>query len=285
MNKRIVWTISCALIAISAARADDVLERDTIRQTLHFPSGPRRMLVDNISGAINVEGYDGDAVELTARRTIIGDSEDKVQEAKQKVKLDFRSESDRLVVYVDAPWRCGDGGMHNEGREYYGYAVDVDFTIKVPTKTSVILKTVNHGGVSARNLEGTFEISNVNGGITLEKIAGSGKATTVNGSIVADFLKNPGAASSFRTINGRLEASFPDDLSANLRLKTFNGQVYSDFDVRSRPSSTLHRETRGMRQIYRRGDATEAQVGDGGPELSFDTLNGNIYILKREKEQ
>jgi hypothetical protein len=41
-------------------------------------------------------------------------------------------------------------------------------------------------------------------------------------------------------------------------------------------------EKRGMRYVYRRNRAYSVRVGKGGPEFSFDTLNGSIYVLKHD---
>jgi hypothetical protein len=68
-----------------------------------------------------------------------------------------------------------------------------------------------------------------------------------------------------------------------VRLKTFNGKVYTDFDVSTLPQNQATVEERnGTRRIFRRGGSYAVRVGKGGPEFSFDTLNGSIYILKQD---
>jgi len=268
------------------APAGESVHKQDIRKTLTFsaPSGERkRLVVDNISGSISVEGGTGTGVELIAHETIRGESEARIEVAKQKVHLEISEEPDRILIYVDAPWRCSDGSIHSRGWDYYGYDVEYDFQLKVPAETDLSLKTVNHGGVSVKNVEGSFHIENVNGGITMVGIAGSGTFSTVNGNIKVEFAKNPQSNSSFQTINGRLDARFAEDLSADLRLKTFNGEVYTDYTVTSLPSASFTENRHERRKVYRNGNSFRVRVGGGGPELSFDTLNGDIYIVKDEQ--
>jgi hypothetical protein len=74
-----------------------------------------------------------------------------------------------------------------------------------------------------------------------------------------------------------------DGLNADMKLKTFNGKVYTDFDFSSLPREDRTVEERqGPLRIYKRRDSYTVRVGKGGPEFSFDTLNGSIYVLKQD---
>ncbi|MGH2567700.1 MAG: hypothetical protein ACRDGA_05130, partial [Bacteroidota bacterium] len=68
-----------------------------------------------------------------------------------------------------------------------------------------------------------------------------------------------------------------------LHFKTFNGEAYTDFEMRDLPrAATKVEQSKGKRNIYRKGDSFSARAGNGGPELSFNTLNGDIYIVKQK---
>ena len=274
------------LCAASGTLAGDIVERDTLKRTLKFAgAGDRRILVDNVNGWIDVTGYDGDDVELVAYRRIDAESRSRLEEAKREVTLDIREDGDRIALYVDAPWRRNDGSVNYRGWDYYGYSVEYDFELRVPATTDFTLKTVNSGDIVARKLTGDFEVRNVNGDVELIGIAGSGNVSTVNGDIEVAFTKNPPEASSFRTVNGKVDVEFPGKVSANLRFKTMNGDVYTDFPVKSLPREAAYREKRNGMKVYKSGDAFTVEAGGGGPELSFDTLNGDIYLsLKGDKE-
>jgi hypothetical protein len=268
------------------ASAGESVYTQEIRKTFAFSaaSGERkRLVVDNICGSISVVGAATNGVELIAHQTIRAESEARIEVAKEKVRLEISEEADRILIYVDAPWRCSDGSIHSRGRDYYGYDVEYNFELKVPAAIDLSLKTVNHGAVTVKNVEGSFHIENVNGGITMAGIAGSGTFSTVNGDIKVEFARNPASNSSFRTINGRLDAQFAEDLSADLRLKTFNGEVYTDFTVTSLPSASYTENRHERRKVYRNGESFRVRAGRGGPELSFDTLNGDIYIVRNQQ--
>ena len=257
-------------------------EKEEIRKTLHFPEGEAsdRVVVDNISGSIAVAGYDGKDVELVVQRTSHGTTVEKLKECREKIGLDVREEPGTIILYVRTPWRCGDGSVSYRLREDYGYDADFDFELRVPFRTGVLLKTVNRGTITVSNLNGAFEVDNVNGRIDMGGIGGSGQASTVNGNVEVRFSRNPDSSCGFRTVNGSIRIEVPEELSADLRFKTFNGEVFSDFDVTGLPSPVPAPERIGRRTVYRGNEFSSVRAGRGGPELVFETLNGDIRILR-----
>jgi hypothetical protein len=275
---------SCVLAFAGTSFAQKVHENQEIRRTLKFApdAQQRQLVVDNISGEISVTGYDGADVQLVAHEEIEGESKEKIEEAKREVVLDIKEEGNKIILYVDAPWRCRDG-VNYRGWHYYGYDVTYDFELKVPHKTSLYLKTVNHGKVLVDDVEGEFEVRDVNAGIEMTRINGPVNAVTVNGPVKVSFTRNPQSDCFFKTVNGKVEVTLRNGLNADLAFKTFNGQVYTDFEVTGLPRKVATIERRsGRRKIYRRGEYFSVRAGKGGTEFSFDTLNGNIYVLKQD---
>jgi len=261
-----------------------VYNEEKIERTFTFAAGVenRRLVVDNINGTIDVVGYDGDKIEMKAVRGIDAEDDEKADEARREVVLEIKEEKGKVILYVDAPWRTRNG-INYRGWHYYGYDVSYDFELRVPRKTSLFLKTVNSGKIIVKDVEGEHEVSHVNGGIDMTDIIGPAKVTTVNGPVKVSFSKNPEGDCIFKTVNGKVEVELHDGLSADLKLKTFNGQVYTDFDVIDLPRKVAALEERsGRKRVYRKGDSFSVRVGKGGPEFSFDTLNGSIYILKQK---
>ena len=277
--------LAMLLFSFTFARCDDITDTLLIKKTLNFSSTgneTRTLLVDNINGSIEVTGYDGDAVEVVVHETITAESNRKLKEAKADVTVETKEDGDRILLYVDGPWRRSDGSSDYRGYDYYGFEVNCDFEVKIPHKTDVNLKTVNGGNIKVVDVEGSFDVRNVNGGIKLRDIAGSGKAHTVNGNVEASFTKNPTEESSFQTVNGEVDVKFQKSLAADMEFKTMNGEVYSDFDMKSMPIKPASVKHRGSMKIYKSGDAFSVRVGDGGPEITFDTLNGDVYVSKYE---
>ena len=117
----------------------------------------------------------------------------------------------------------------------------------------------------------------------MREIAGAGSARTVNGKVQAWYRGTPRAACSFKTVNGRVEVYFPPGLAADMQFKTLNGGVYTDFPVDYLPRAAGTAERRDGKFVYRANGATSVRAGAGGPELKFETLNGDIQVRSREK--
>jgi hypothetical protein len=287
MKRHIVPVLIIILLAafVFAESVYKFEEKEEIQKTLKFqdPAKPKSLQLDNVFGGIDVQGYDGSQVELVAHKTIKAKTQDKIQKAKEEVKLDIKENGGTIDIYVDGPFRCQcENGQGLKWRDW-GYEVHYDFIIKVPRKTSLTLKTVNHGDIAVKGVEGAFDINNVNGKIEMEGVAGSGEAHTVNGMVKAGFSRNPDADCSFRTVNGDVELSFREGLSADVKMKTFNGEAFSDFEVKALPASAevkQSQDTNKTKFVYKRDRFTQVRIGKGGPAIACDTLNGDILIKK-----
>lgn len=256
---------------------------EDIQKTIAFPEPGRAkaLQVDNIFGAIRLEGYEGKDVQLKVHKTIKAKHQDALDRALEEVTLDIKTMDDNTIdLYVDGPFRDQDGDGRNNWRNP-GYQVHYDFVIQVPVKTDILLKTVTEGDIEVTNVEGEFDVRNVNGKVTIEEIAGAGTAHTVNGAVKVVFSRNPGDGCSFKTINGDLDVYFTSGLSADFALKTFHGDILSDFPVTYLPQKAGKAERKGTKYIYRSNRFVGVRTGSGGPEMKMDTLNGDILIHKR----
>jgi len=260
-----------------------IREQETIRKTLTLSGAPRRLVIDNVNGYVHVTAVSGSEVRVVARKTIRADADADLQQAKSEVKLEMSEKPGTVSIYYDAPWRCnGQGsGCHSQERRFYTVTYDID--VEVPRDARPVVSTVNNGDVRIEGTTGDFDIGDINGGITLIGISGSGDVHTINGPVTARFAKNPSGATSFKSINGPLDIYFQPDFSADLRFKTFNGQVYSDFEVSPRAIPAAVPEQRNGKFVYRSNGLKGGRVGQGGPELSFDTLNGNIRLHRADQ--
>ena len=261
-----------------------VQKKEEIRKTLKFTdaSKPGEVIVDNVFGPVTVEGYAGAEVLLTAAKTIYARDEEKAKRAAEEVKLDIQEKGATVDIYVDGPFRDNDRrGRHFHEWHDPGYEVHYAFALKVPFKTNVAVSTVTSGDVEVRQVEGEFDVHNVNGKLRMFDVAGSGEAQTVNGELDAAFRKPPAGPCSFKTINGALVLTLPGDASADFRLKTFNGEIYSDFAVTSLPRRAAEKEVGKGKFIYKTDGSIGVRAGKGGPEISHETMNGDILIKKR----
>ncbi len=282
-NSLMIFAILGLTACTAGAETYSVREQETIKRTLEFSSGSgtKTLEVDNVQGSIRVTGYDGRNVEMTVNKTIRAESQEKLQTAKQEVKLDISDKADTINIYADQPGheRSTRTSSHSHWT-HRGYEVSFDFELRVPRPAAIHLWTVNDGDIDVRNIAGDFDVSNVNGGIGMRDMSGSGYAHTVNGPVTVAFASNPKRESSFHSINGVIEVTFQRNLSADLRYKTFNGGVYTDFPITALPAVPGAAERRNGKFIYKSNGFSGARVGNGGPEIKFDGFNGNIRILQ-----
>jgi hypothetical protein len=162
----------------------------------------------------------------------------------------------------------------------------VNLNIQVPVNTSVDLGTVNGGHIDVTGISGDLNVENVNGAVNLKNISGAVAANTVNGSLTVSLDRvTPDKPMSFSSLNGKVDVTLPGDTKAKLRLKTTNGAVYSDFDVKMEAdnSKPVIEDGRGQGGKYRiRMDrGVYGSINGGGPEYSFQTMNGSILIHKK----
>jgi len=283
--KRIALLTIAALPALLAAQhRDDRAWRYTDQETikpnfdLSASSSPQKLLVDNVSGYVHVSGYAGKEVQVSVQKHIGADSNEAMAEGKRDVKLDMSQQGNFVRLYVDGPFRSGNG-VNYRGDDYYGYRVYFDYDIQVPYATELVLKTINHGDIVVKKTSGDYEISGLNGGIEMEEISGSGTVRTLNGPLKVSFSKNPSKSSDFRTLNGKMDIYFQPGLNADVKFHTLNGGVYSDFDVTARPATPASGSTEGTKFVYRSDRRSmDGRVGSGGPELTFNALNGAIRL-------
>ena len=260
-----------------------VRDQETIEKTLPLTGGPMRLVVDNVEGYVHVTGVSGSEVRITAHKTIRAETDSDLAQARSEVKLDISGKPGEVSAYYDAPWRCnGQGdGCHSSERRFYSVVYDID--VAAPVSARLVVSTVNGGDIRIDKSGGDFDVNDINGGIEMTQIAGSGSVHTINGPVTIHFSRNPASACSFKSINGALDAWFQPGLSADLLFKVFNGQVYSDFDVAPRAvPAAVTTERRDGKFIYRSHGVAGGRAGNGGPELSFDTLNGSIRLHQEQ---
>ena len=157
---------------------------------------------------------------------------------------------------------CGPGESHNNTDDN---DVRVEFTVKVPAGVRFTGATVN-GDVLVESLKSDVEAATVNGSIDVST-TGYAEATTVNGSIRAAMSSaNWPTRLDFHTVNGGITLELPDNVSADVEAQTVNGDVSTDFPL-------MVQGRFGPRRVT-------GKIGNGGPRLSLETVNGSIRLRK-----
>jgi hypothetical protein len=294
----IVFALALVAAAGEAQRSRDrdedmrSFKTETIARTLKFadPAKPGEVRVDNVFGPIKVEAHAGRDVLLEAKRIVYARDEARARAAEAEVRLDITEQGQTIEAYVDGPFRENEQERRERGRVRIhrdpGYQVYYGFTLKVPARTGLFLRTVLDGDVEVRGVEGAFDVRNVGGEVRLVDAAGAGDAQAVSGGVTVSFRRPPDGPCAFKTVSGDLEVDFPGEPSADFRIKTMHGEVYSDFEVTYLPQAPpvgQERREAGGRYVYRSDRGYGVRTGKGGPEIKLETLTGDILIAKRSK--
>jgi len=287
--------ISTALIA-GFALASTVAAQEKVTVPLSSPSQPATVKAHLITGSITVTtGAANQVVVESGPGAARGASGNALNDAiRSQVESALGRGRGRDEPIPPGMHRIDPGGGGVNVEEDHNVVTIVpdsggrntSLNLQVPPNTSVELKTVNGGSINVTGVNGNIDVENTNGTIVLKNISGSVSAHTLNGAITANLDKVAAdKPMSFTSLNGRVDVTLPADTKARLRLKTTNGAVYSDFDVKMEADSSkpVVEDARGQGGKYRiRMDrGVYGSINGGGPEYTFQTMNGTILIHKK----
>jgi hypothetical protein len=234
---------------------------------LSDPAKPGKVIVEQISGSIHVEAYEGKEVIVKATIEHYEDGQDNAPDGMKRVQ--------GSPVNISAEERNNAIQIVNE---QWNKVTNLD--IKVPVNFSLKLSTINEGNITVKGVRGELEISNVNGGITLTEVSGTATADTVNGDVRVQFnsVRND-APMAFSSLNGDLDISFPRSVKANLKMRSDMGGIYTDFEMAvDNPDPVVNTERTGGTYKVKMEQWVYGKINGGGPEMLFKTFNGDIKI-------
>jgi hypothetical protein len=262
-----------------------IAETRSFEESFELAAGQTpRVVVDDVWGSITVEAGPAGRVTVSVRETMRARTRAALEQARREVRLDRVHQGAEVRLYVDGPFRCeksrGNCCCVNWGDE--DYRPVYDFTLRVPERADLVLRTVNEGDVRVAGVHGEFEVRNVNGPVRLERVAGSGTAKTVNGEVLVAFTRNPTGDCEFSTVNGDVNVALRPGLAADAKVKTMNGEMWSDFPFTTLPSAEVVRSERGGKTVFR-SQSAKLRIAQGGPLLTLETLNGDILIRSVER--
>lgn len=262
--------IAIMMLPIMTIAQDESVELFSV--PLSNPGNSGKLIVEQLSGSIDVMAYEGNEVIVKAsfgnKKEHYKDKSEKpglkrIQNSSMKISAEEKNNTVRII------------------NEQWNRVTNLE--IKVPSNFSLKLGTVNKGNISAKGVEGELEISNVNGEITLEDVNGSASADTVNGDIKVNFLSVAnGASMAFSSMNGDLEVTFPSSTKADLKLKSEMGDIFTDFEMTvDKQKPVVDKSTSGGNYKVKIEQWVNGSINGGGPEMLFKTFNGDIIIRSR----
>ncbi|TAH20734.1 MAG: hypothetical protein EAZ08_04945 [Cytophagales bacterium] len=273
-----------------AQENEKIVFENTIQKNFTFARQEKTnvLVIDNVNGGIEVEGYNGSEIVMEIRQKLSAKNESRLAKAKQEAQIKFQQSGDSIIVYYPSQRQdcCNEKASWSSNRwnSWEEYDYNFDFKVKVPKNTNLYLTTINRGDIKVSNVEGQIAVSNVNGGLTLDKITGITSAKTVNGKVMVTYTSNPPESSDYKTLNGTITVNYQENLSADLTFKSMHGEFYTDFQVAEYLNHQVEKkeENKGDSKKYKVSSRPAIRIGKGGVKHSFETLNGDIYVKKIE---
>jgi len=270
MKRTIGLLFSVLLIAGSGFAQETEGQRLVV--PLSDPARPVTLHASLISGGITVRGQQGQQEVVVVARPRLARMTEHPQESAGGMRripntsMGVTVEEDNNTVSVSTDWTNR----------------TVDLEITVPVRSSLQLSVINDAKIEIDGVQGDLELQNVNGPITALNIRGSVVANTTNGPVRVTFVEvTPDKPMSFATFNGDVDVTFPAGVRANLRMQPGQGDVYTDLDVKIEPRApVVERNEDGGRFTIRVEQEVRGTLGGGGPEFSFKTFNGDIYLRR-----
>ncbi len=239
------------------------------------------VIIDNMFGDVIVEKSEDNLVHLHLEIQISGYSDELVEKGKKELALGQLLTNDSLVFYTKAPfvkkcdWRNGGWGYDMRDEPEYGFRYQ--YKLKVPKNVKLEAKTINKGDVVVKDIDGPIRAYNVNGEVEIKNARKVLQASTVNGDVTINFLESPKESIDFNTVNGNFNFELPANFSAQVYFDSMHGELYTAFDYRTMKPKVEKSEKNGQFKI---GTKTGVEIGAGGPELSFRSINGDVYLKK-----
>lgn len=240
--------------------------------------------ISGLVGDVRAEPASGDQVEVVGRR--VGDDAD-------QVRIEVVQTDDGVAICTIYPRAersarrrdddnerrrsaRGDNPCDNHGSGTLNVDADearIDFTVRVPAGVRFAARTVQ-GDIDAASLRSPVDAASVSGNVRVST-TGTARAATVSGDVEATFGQTDGEELSFASVSGDVVVRLTGDVGARVELNTLSGDIHSDFQLRMHGQD----DDNGGLNI-RVGRQASGTIGRGGPELTLNTVSGDIRLLR-----
>lgn len=263
----------------------------TYQQTFTVQS-PARLVVENVRGAVVIRGSDQDEISVLAEVDAASGDPDRTH-------VDIRQEGtgDVYASVRSDPMSGVLGSSFNPCRVRFTILVPHDCAVRLScVSSSAVLENIHgeldmsgvSGNLALTDVSGEMNISTVSGGLTGLRAAGNLKLNSVSGDVklgqsaldsirgktVSGDLYFETALSAgpyeFDSVSGDVQLIVPEDTSCDIHTSSFSGEVFVGL------SSTYVKRSGRVRQIV---------VQEGGPEVHFKSMSGDLSLLTAAQQE
>lgn len=248
----------CALAAVSAAAQD-------FQRSYNLGAGGS-VEISNVSGDINLTGYDGNAVVVNAY---------KEGRDREMVEVVDESTQGRVSLRAEYPHNCRN------------CEASLRFEVRVPRTANLVFDKIStaSGDVKAEGFAGRLNLSTASGEVTVRGVGGEIKASsasgtvrvndatgtvnasTASGDVEVELTRIEGAGDMrFSSASGDVHVRIPTNIDARVSMSTASGDIETTFPI----------EVRHDR--YGSGSRAEGQLGSGARVLKISSASGNVSL-------
>ncbi len=289
------------ILASNAIYAQEIQE--TTKETAQFTNGNHNLSIHNIYGSITIEGYEGAEAIIEIDKYIKAKAKKGLDQAIDEIKVNITQHDGRMLIYVE------DGNNYFDLKKmtYQSrnmpirktrYKYRYDFTVKVPYDTEVAAHAINDGELVIKDIASeSIIVNNLNGSIALNNVSGAIDANALNKDIDVTYSKNPTKASYFNALNGDVNVKVIKGFKGDIFFKSMNGDFYTSIDenlVKSMTTTEKDEWSANSGKNKKVGKVLtklkiklnsnqKYKIREGGPEMHFSLLNGDVNLYEIDR--
>jgi hypothetical protein len=262
-------TLALAGIALALCSPGRAQENERVVVPARNTTRPRKVDVHLTHGAITVKAYSG-------KEVIVEQQGGRRRASNRPAEIDG-------MRRIDMPRGLTVEEQDNQITVRSSMAGEPDLLISVPPDTSLSLHTMQ-GAITVEGVKGEIEVDTMNGSTTMTGVSGNVLAHSMNGTLkVTMDAVDSNKPLSFTTMNGTIDVTLPADYKGNVKIGSEHGGVYSDFDFKLGGGTiTTKNDTADGKFKVKIDKTMSGTINGGGPEATFKTFNGTIYIRKKK---
>jgi DUF4097 and DUF4098 domain-containing protein YvlB len=222
------------------------------------PTG--RVSIENINGGVHISVWDQNEVKVDAVKRAY------TKERLDEARIDVSATADSVRIRTEYPDR-NQSFSDGEPRRHNNPAT-VEYTLTIPRKARIDSADLVNGSLDIEGVEGDVKAACVNGQVKARGLTGDVKLSTVNGGVDATITRlDESKSTSLNSVNGSIVLTIPSDSNAQVKASTIHGAITNDFGLRVNDGEYVGHELSG-------------QIGNGGPRIRLNNVNGSIAIKR-----
>lgn len=254
--------LAAVLLPASPARAGRQEYTFEEQRTMILEPGTL-ITIQNLSGNIDVRGWEGDRVRVISTKRVKARSREEAEEWAAKVEIIIEQHDQDLLIESKRP-RDWTESLESllEGIFQKKPSASVDFEISTPPDVHLEISTVS-GDISVRE---------ITGGITIDAVSGDMEIRDIGSDVSIDAVSGD---MDLKEIAGDVDI---DAVSGDTRLEKIGGNVR--IDVTS--GDALLEGVDG--DLYIDGTSGDVSAADIYGDVNIDVTSGDIYVLQKNGE-